>query len=266
MANIFKSLLLAGIILLNGCSEPQVEERKELLVYSGITMIKPMKQLAEEFERQHQVKITITQGGSQDLYDSLKSSQVGDLYLPGSPSYRLNNAADGILKEHVLLGYNRVAIMVEKGNPKNLNNDIKQLTDKNLNTVLCNPQTGSIGRASDKILKAAGISEQAYENAVYLTTDSRRLIEAFKKKNADITLNWYAAGTWPGNRDYVDIIELPKEISQPKALELSLLSFSKYPNEAKAFMEYASSKHGLGVFRDFGFLTEQEYQQAVGNE
>lgn len=260
----FKLFLILSMALLASCSnEPEQPERKNLLVYCGITMIKPMKQLAEEFEKQHAVKITISQGGSQDLYDSLKHSKTGDLYLPGSPSYRIKNTADGLLKEHVFVGYNRVALMVQKNNPKNLNADIQHLTDKNLNTVLCDPETGSIGKATQKLLNNAGIKEAAYKNAVYLTTDSRRLIEAMKNKDADITLNWYASGTWPGHKEYVDILELPAEIAKPKALEINLLSFSKEPQLAKQFMDYASSKHGLTVFKDFGFLTEVEYQKAI---
>jgi molybdate transport system substrate-binding protein len=265
---VFSKPLVIFIVLilssLTGCNGPaEQEERKNLLIYCGITMIKPMKQLAEEFEKQHPVNITITQGGSQDLYDSLKQSKTGDLYLPGSPSYRINNTEDGLLRDYVFVGYNRVALMVQKGNPKGLTADLQHLTNPNIKTVLCNPQTGSIGKASEKVLKKAGIHDQAYNNAIYLTTDSRPLFGAMRNGEADLTLNWYATGTWPGNKEYVDILELPADISKPKALEISLLSFSKHPDMAKAFMEYASSKHGLTTFRDFGFLTEPEYQQAI---
>lgn len=260
----FKVLFLISTLLLTSCGvEPETETRKNLLIYCGITMIKPMKQLAEEFEKQHPVNITITQGGSQDLYDSLKHSRAGDLYLPGSPSYRTKNSKDGLLLEHTFLGYNRVAIMVQKGNPKNLTNDIHQLADKDLKTVLCDPKTGSIGKASEQVLKKSNLYHHAYDNAVYLTTDSRRLIQAMKNKDADITLNWYATGTWPGNKDHVDMLELPQSISKPKALELNLLSFSSNPELAREFMRFASSEHGLTVFKDFGFLTDSEYVKAI---
>ena len=256
--------LLVSFLLIAGCSsETDQPAKQNLLIYCGITMIKPMKQLAEEFEKLHPVKITITQGGSQDLYESIKHSQTGDLYLPGSSSYRINNVHDGLITDYAFVGYNRVALMVQKGNPKNLNDQLEQLTDPNINTVLCDPKTGSIGRASQKVLSKAGINQQAYKNAVYLTTDSRRIIEALKNKEADLVLNWYATGTWPSNRDYVDIIELPNEVAKPKKLEINLLSFSKHPQMAKAFMQYASSQHGLSVFKEYGFLTESEYQNAT---
>lgn len=262
----FLSISLFSILFLTACSEQSAQApKKELLVYCGITMIKPMMQLAKEFEAIHNVKITLTQGGSQDLYDSLKLSQKGDLYLPGSSSYRTKNEQDGLLLDHVFVGYNRVAMMVQKGNPKNLDNNLNHLTDKDLDVVLCNPHSGSIGRASEKVLKKAGLREPAFENATYLTTDSRRLSEALINKDADVVLNWYAAGTWPGTKEHVEVIELDKQYSKPKALEINLTKFSKHPEEAKAFMAYAASKHGLTTFKEFGFLTEPEYQQALTN-
>ena len=259
-----KLVAVALTLSLIGCEKSAPEsETKHLLVYCGITMIKPMTQLAYEFEQQFPVAITFSQGGSQDLYDSLKSSQVGDLYLPGSSSYRTNNLADGLLGDYVHVGYNRIAIMVQKGNPKQLGNEMAQFIDPDIVSVLGNPDTGSVGRATYQTLKAAGIAEQAYDNAVYLTTDSRRLVQGLKEKNFDITLNWYASGTWPGHREYVDIIPLSDEFAKPKALQLSYLNLSKEPAMAKAFMQFVASSRGLQVFKEYGFLTEAEYQTAL---
>lgn len=255
-----KILILGFAVLMTGCSqEPEVAKKEQMLIYCGITMIQPMKKLAEQFEKTHSVEVILNQGGSQDLYDSIKLSQMGDLYLPGSPNYRINNLRDGILLGQVLVGYNRVAVMVQKGNPKNLSPDIQNFINPELNSVLANPQTGSIGKASEKILQKSGIYEKAYAQAVYLTTDSRRLMQAMKNKEADITLNWYSAGVWGENKAYVDILLLPKTISEPKALEISLLKYSKNPDLAKKFMEYASSLEGRKVFKEYGFLTDAEF-------
>ena len=259
-------LLVTAVLAFTGCSkEPEPQPKPNMLIYCGITMIQPMKVLAQEFEKTHSVEITLTQGGSQDLYDSIKLSKTGDLYLPGSPNYRLNNLKDGILLDAALVGYNRVALMVQKGNPKNIPADLNQLINPNLSSVLSNPQTGSIGKASQKALENVGIYDQAYSHAVYLTTDSRRLIQAMKNKEADLTLNWYAAGVWPQNKDYVDILELPDEVSEPKKLEISLLKYSKNPSIAQDFMAFASGPRGREVFKEYGFLTKKEYDALMDN-
>lgn len=246
---------------LSAC-EQTPESKTELLLYCGITMVKPMLQLAQAFEEKHpNVQIILSQGGSQDLYDALHYSQQGDLYLPGSQSYLTNNQAAGdfVADSQQLLGYNRVALMVQKGNPKQINGDLQQLADPKLAVVLCNPESGSIGRASQSVLKKANLDEATFANAIYLTTDSRRLTEALVKKEADLVLNWYATSKWQGNRDKVDAILVDETLSPKKALVLTTLSFSKHPELAKKFVDFAASQHGRDVFRSFGFLTDDEY-------
>lgn len=246
-------------MVLSGCqSSTPPEPRPELLIYCGITMIKPMKELAERFEQSHHVKVVLTQGGSQDLYDALKFSGQGDLYLPGSSQYRTKHLSEGLLLDKVLLGYNRVALVTQKNNPLGLTRDLKQLANPDYRVVLSSPKSGSIGRASVQLLAEQGLQQAAYDNATYLTTDSRRINEAFKKDEVDLSLNWYATASWPENKPYIDAFLLPEDLVPRKALELNLLSFSKYPDIAKAFMAYAASKEGRKVFQDYGFLTEAE--------
>ena len=80
-------LVLAVLLVLPGCSEKKPEQKKELLVYCGITMIKPMTEIAKVIERKYGCKVLITKGGSGNLLRSIKSNMLGDLYLPGSSSY-----------------------------------------------------------------------------------------------------------------------------------------------------------------------------------
>lgn len=264
----FKFLLIALPLFLTSCSDSQqaVEApKKSLLIYCGVTMVKPVSKLAKEFEAKHNVEVQISQGGSQDLYDSLKYSQKGDLYLPGSSSYRINNEKDGLLVDHVLVGYNRLGLFVNKGNPKNLTNDIKQLTDNSIRVVLCDPSSGSLGRASRKMLDKQNLGDAAYNNAAFLTPDSRRTNEAFKNGQADLALNWYATGFWEDNKDIVDVIEMEPKFAKPKPLEFNLLKFSEEPALARQFMKFVSSDRGINVFKEYGFLTESEYQ-AIKNK
>ena len=100
---------------------------------------------------------------------------------------------------------------------------------------------------------------------LYFTTDSHRIFRAIELRHADIALNWYATTKWPETEDVMDAILLPEEIAPSKKLELNLLSFSKNPDLAIAFMNYASGKHGLETFASYGFLTEQELSTAISN-
>lgn len=258
-------LIVLLIINISGCTNKS-EEKPQLLFYIGITMVKPVQQLVEEFKKEHNCDIIIIQGGSQDLYDSLKRSNKGDLYMPGSYSYRKNNLEDGLLKNAVLVGYNKAALMVSKGNPLGFTNSLSQLSDSNYRIVICSPDSGSIGYETKKILSAYGNFNEVFENSIYLTSDSRNLTDAIIDGEADICINWYATTVWKDSHDLVDAIIIDEKYANKKMLLMNLTSCSKHPKLTKEFMAYASSKHGRQVFMEYGFIDELDMKNIDGVE
>lgn len=262
MLHIIRNLLILSVFMaLIGCDSPDTSNSKvpELLVYCGITMARPMQEIADIVEREKQIRITVTQGGSEDLYQSLKASRKGDLYLPGSASYRERHLDEGLLGDFVLVGYNQAALMVAKGNPKGLNNDPRQMTRRDLAIVIASADTGSIGRESKRILEYYGIYDQVLRNAVYLTTDSRNLNRALHDGEADLILNWRATGFFDDNRKVMDVVDLPAEVAKPKKLMLNMTSFSEHPQLARYLMELAASERGQEVFSRYGFITNRDH-------
>ena len=234
------------------------KEKPELLFYVGITMVKPVAYLAKEFEKRNDCKIKILQGGSQDLYDSIKMSKTGDLYLPGSVVYRYRNLLDSILLDGKFVGFNKLALVVKKGNPKGIKADLSELSNPNLRVVLGNEHSGSIGNATKKILKKSNSYRSAMLNTIFLSPDSRNLTKALKEDKADLILNWYATTFWKQNSDEVEALELDDEFSNKSKLVLNLLATSKNKDLTKKFMDFAASKEGRKVFYNYGFLNDED--------
>lgn len=232
----------------------RAQAKGDLLIYCGITMVKPIKELAGLMEGRDGIKVTISQGGSEDLYEALRLARIGDLYFPGSDSYRKQFLPDGLLGEAVPVGYNVAALMVAKGNPKRVKPDLRELLRDDLSMVVCNPDTGSIGAETKRILDRAGLTKEVLTRAAFLGTDSRNLVQAIKGNQADITLNWRATAFFPENRDVVQVLDLDPAISQPAKLELNLLTFSKQAMAARKFAAMAASDEGQAIFRKHGFL------------
>jgi len=240
-------------------SESVAAKKPELLFYCGITMVKPIAEIAKIIEERENCTIKITQGGSKDLYASLKNSQKGDLYLPGSLSYRKENLKDGILQDAVLVGYNKASLAVKKGNPKNVKGDLEELFREDLNIVLCSPDSGSIGRETKNILTKYGKYDEAMKKSIYITTDSRNLNKALDQGDADVVINWYATTLWSENKDKVEPIVIDEKYAEKKKLIINLLSFSQNKEIAKKFMDFAASKEGRDIFKKYGFLDEYDY-------
>jgi molybdate transport system substrate-binding protein len=249
---LFKYLLASLLFLLS--SLPLKAQESNLLIYCGITMVKPITELSRMFEQQESVRITISQGGSEDLYQSAKKSRIGDLYLPGEPSYRDKHLAEGLLGEFKVVGYNQMAIFVAKGNPKQVKGDASELLRKDLTVIIGNAESGSVGQETKTMLDKAGIYPKVVNKAAALMPDSRAINLAMKNGEADATLNWRATAFFPDNAKAMEAVSLDPKIAKPQALLLNLLTFSKNPALAKKLMDFIASDDGQAVFRKHGFL------------
>ena len=234
-------------------SDKQQDQKheKELLIYCGITMIRPMTQIAQLIESQEACKITITKGGSGNLLRSIVHNRTGDLYLPGSERYyqTINENYPGLVTKTQFVGHNRAALMVQKANPHQFKSDLSVLVDRRFGVVIGNPDSGSIGRETKRILEKKGIFEAVVKNALFLTTDSKDLVKAIRSREADIVINWYAVSTWDDNPRIMDVIDIAPEYAQTKQLILGLLKYCRHPDIAEKFMQFAGSPKGRHLFR-----------------
>jgi len=249
-------MMILGGSCLTGCdrSASAVPQKKELLVYCGVTMIKPVTEIARIIEQQSGCKITITKGGSGNLLRSIKVNKVGDLYLPGSDSYIKTAIEEELVNDTAFVGYNKAAIMVQKGNPKGLSSNLENLANSEYYVVIGDPDSGSIGRETKKILERKGIFDAVAKNARRLTTDSKDLAKVLKDKEADLVVNWYATATWAENEPYVDAIGIDEEYAAKKRLVLGLLTCSEHPDIARQFIVYATSDAGRELFTKYGLF------------
>ena len=248
----FKFLLCAALMLLS--SLPVKAQEQQLLIYCGITMVRPITELSRLFETRENIRITISQGGSEDLYQSAKKSRIGDLYLPGEPSYRGKHQAEGLLGDYKVVGYNQMALFVQKGNPKRLKGDANELLRKDLTIIIGNAESGSVGQETKTMLDNLGIYPKVVSKAAMLMPDSRAINLAMKRGEADATLNWRATAFFPDNATHVEAINLDPKVAKPQALLLIQLTFSKNPVLSRKFVDFIASEEGQAIFRKHGFL------------
>lgn len=246
-----RQFLFAGAAVLLPASV-FAKENTKLIVYCGVTMAKALGAIAEQFKRLHpDVEVVILRGGSKDLYDTLASSRKGDLYLPGDPSYVTDHLESGLFNGFVEIGYNQMALMVPKGNPKQIQPELQSLLRHDLVTVLSTPDQGAIGLETQQVLEANGLYESAIAHASLLMSDGRSLTQAIQRGEGDVCLNWRAGVNFAPNE--VELVELPDSIAPRQALLLAKLSFTQHAFLADQFMQLATSEIGQGVMRSYGF-------------
>lgn len=254
------------LIALTGCKRQAqnttevIPEKKELLIHCGVTMAYPIQEIAAIIEKKENCKITITKGGSGNLYKSIVNNKIGDLYLPGSKKYIDVATKENIVTDKVFVGHNKAVILVKKGNPKHIEPNCKTaLLNQNYRIVMANPLSGSIGKEAKRILNKMEIYDMVESRVAYMTIDSRDIITALKNNEADIGINWYATSTWEENKESVDVlVDFESEMPTTKDLYIGLLVFSQYPTIAKKFMAYASSEEGIKIFKKYGLYFEEK--------
>lgn len=251
--NVFRTLVAVVIFMPASLSFAQ-SEKPELLLYCGITMVRPMTEIARLFEQRENAKITIAQGGSEDLYQSARKTGIGELYLPGEVSYYHDHLKEGLFLEHVTVGHNRLALMVKKGNPKNIKGDPRELLRRDLIVALGNAESGSVGKESKLVLDSLGLYPKVIKSAAFLSPDSRSLALALKRGEADVAPNWRAVGFFPDNVSALDVVDLDSALARPQPLMLILLKSSRQPELARHFMALAAGPEGQAIFRKHGFL------------
>lgn len=249
------SIMALVLTFTAGCEKlgkKNAAKKPELLIYCGITMITPMTRIAEYIEKEHNCKIHIIKDGSGNLLKAIKTNMIGDLYLPGSDSYIKTCLKEKLVTETLHVGYNKAAMMVQKGNPKKITADLNNLAKEKYYVAIGNPKSGSIGKEAKKILTKKGIFDKVLANTRRLTTDSKDLINVLKSKEADLVINWFATSTWQQNEPYVDVLPINEKYAKKKKLVLGLLKTSTHPEIARSFMRYASSEKGRALFNKYG--------------
>lgn len=225
----------------------------KLVVYCGITMLKPMVELSKEFEKDTGCKVQFVKGGSGKLLKLLLKNKNGDLYLPGSDSYvkKMETEHPGLVTAKAPVGYNQAAIFVKKGNPKGVPSDLSALTNKDFRSIIGSAEHGSIGKETKKILTKFGNYDQVNQKAT-ITSHSHSLVNAVKAGKADVSINWYAVSTWQENSNDVEALRIDEAFAAKKRLVLTVLNDSKNPDKAKAFMDLVASAKGHTVFKHYG--------------
>jgi molybdate transport system substrate-binding protein len=233
------------------------KDKETILIYCGITMVNPVKEIATILEKDLDVKIVMTQGGSADLFNALKNSNTGDIYIPGEERYIKEYKPQGYFEEHMKnIGYNQAAIFVQKGNPSKVQN-LKDLLRTDISTMLCDYNTGSIGKMTKTILENYGgkkFFEDAYLNAVEVGTDSRNINAALNKKSIDLAVNWKSTITFADNKNTIEMIEIDEKYAPKMHIPAILLKSSKNKDIAKKIIDYMAAKDGQAIMKKYGFV------------
>jgi len=148
---------------------------EELRLHCGAGLKPPVSDIIENFERETEIKVSTNYGASNLLLGQLKVQEDGDLFLPGDDFYIEEAQKEGLIDYVEQIVYFVPVIMVQKGNPKNIET-LTDLLKPDIKLALADRRAAAVGRITHEIFK----KNNFWEN-IELFTDVDTLIQAYKK-------------------------------------------------------------------------------------
>jgi len=221
-----------------------------LVIYSGITMKYPVKEMAKVFEKKYpDLKVHTLFGKSGALYHKMLKQHKCDIYFPGSDKFIKKNPK--IFSNVAKVGENELVIMVKKGNPKK----IKNLEDlaKPYISVVVGSENSSVGiKTKQVLLKKSPSLYSAIKNKAITGYTSNEIV-ANVITNTDSGINWKALAFWKNYRSFIEIIPVEKELKPTADLIMGVTTFAPNKNMAVKFLEFAKSYEGKQIMKKWGF-------------
>ena len=238
------TMTLAIMLLGPGCSQDQ----KPLIVYAGKGLIHPVEEIKKEFEQREGIPVSVVYAGSNTLLNSIKTTQRGDIFIPGSSSYIKD--AGQLIVSHAYIAQHVPAFATKPSNNKQLK-DYHDLLKPGVHIAVCNKDMAALGRINDAILKNLP-PEESYQKNIYVTGSTvNEVLQLLINEEVDAAMVWTDMLKWEQSRD-LQLVKIPAHLNKTKEIMAAVLSTSENPEQSRRFLEFASSR-GREIFVEHGF-------------
>ncbi len=261
-ANIIKQLIFAAtliaVVLITGCGRRELPEEqaagKELMLYCGAGIRPPAAELAETFGREHGVKIITNYAGSETLLSTIRLIRSGDLYMPGDKHYVEQALREGMILSRQPVSYWIPTILVQKGNPKNIQG-LRDLLQPGLKLGMGDPDACAIGRTSYQILAKNNIATEDIEkNLAFSSLTVNELGMHIQAKSLDAVIVWDAIAQYYS--EHGDEVPIAPEKNVVSTIDIGVLKFTKHRELSEKFVDFIASEKGREIFKKHNYSTE----------
>lgn len=247
------SLLIMAIGMLSllfvGCTNNK--EEKTLTVSIAASLQKPMEKIADNFEKENEVKIQYNVGGSGTLKKQISDGADVDLFFSANTKYAKELIDEGFVnKNESYKILNNQLVLIENKNYNKFINSLEDLKNVDGKIAIGEISTVPAGQYAKESLEKVGIYKDIGDKLVFArsVTNVKTYVE-----NGEANLGFVY------NTDALDlknskiVYEVPNDYHKPIEYELCLLKNSKNNKEAKKFLEYLKGEESKKIFIEYGF-------------
>jgi molybdate transport system substrate-binding protein len=238
--------------------------QKEVIVFAGAAAAPVYREAATLFELKYGVKVIVNLGGSGALLSALEISKTGDVYIPGSPEFLIQASQRGIvnftISQPSILAYLVPAIIVQKGNPKNVTK-LEDLARPGIRVAIGDPKSVCIGLYAKEILERDGLWEAVSKNLVTYAPSCEATAQLVYIGAVDAVIGWHVFYHW--NPDKADIVWIePDKIPRIGYIAGAVTTFARDKDLAAKFLDFLSSQDAHELWRKYGYFATAEEAKA----
>jgi molybdate transport system substrate-binding protein len=197
------------------------------------------------------------------IIGNMRIALAPDIYTGGKGRIERMQKEKGMFENMVDYARNRLAIMVYKGNPKNVQS-LRDLGKSDIDVSMPNPKWEGIGKHIIKAYKEAGgkeLSDEIMETKVkngttFLThIHHRQTPIRIMKKESDAGPVWFTEVKFQemiGNP--IGLVEIPKDHNVIVTYTAASLKNAPHKEAAADFLKFLKSEKGQSIYRKYHFM------------
>jgi molybdate transport system substrate-binding protein len=241
---------------------------EKVVVFAGAASAPVLEEAAHMFKAKYGIAVELRFGGSGSVLSAMKISKTGDLFIPGSPEYLSQATKLGVVDVHeghaTVLAYLVPAIIVQKGNPKNITS-LEDLARPGMRVGIGDPESVCVGLYAKDLLERSGLWENVSRNIVVYAQSCDATAALIPAGAVDAIIGWHVFQAWTPDR--ADIVWIaPTKIPKISYIVGVLSTFAEHRSSAEAFLDFLTSRDAQAIWSKYGyFATEQDAKTHAPN-
>ena len=236
---------------------PPVAGAQTLRVAAAADLQYALPDLADQYEKQTGVKLTVTYGSSGNVFAQIQNGAPFDLFLSADESYprKLINAGYADAGSLVIYAQGHLVVWLPPDSPLNLTaQGFRTLLDPRIQKIaIANPEHAPYGRAAIVAMKEAGLYDQLKPKLVFGENISQaaQFVQSGSAQAGLIALSLALSPTMKNGKRW----DIPPDRYPSMEQAVVLLKSSPNKQTALSFLAFLKTPQARATFDRYGYAT-----------
>lgn len=244
------------LLMLGGCSAGESEkpaETVEIMVSAAASLTDALTDMKSSFEKEHEnIIVTFNFGSSGKLVQQIEQGAPSDVFLSASSKDMNTLDEEALLVEGTRIDFTANELVLITNKDESLTMDSFEDIDPSAieHIAIGEPESVPVGRYTKEVLENIGLWEPLRDKMV-LGSDVRQVLTHVEMGNADLGVVYSSDAKIS---DKVKVLATANaEWHGPIVYPGAVVSETKHPEEAKAFLAFLTGDGGKEILKKYGF-------------